>query len=104
MKTSLFVFLLLLVLFISDNQVTGKCSRTPGYIADTDLATCLPFVGANKDEGKCPHDFLRLDDDLQCGLEHVCCLLRPTFEINIKDTPCLQGDALVKDRYSKHHN
>ena len=63
-----------------DFKVAGKCSSSQGNVADTDLATCLPAVGDNE----CPHNFLKLEDDGSCESNNVCCLMRPTFELNVR--------------------
>ncbi|KXJ07850.1 hypothetical protein AC249_AIPGENE27257 [Exaiptasia diaphana] len=64
------------------HRVSGSCGKK---IANTDWASCLPGP-------ECPSNFLKLDDDEQCsqfGAGFVCCLIRPTFNINVKDAPCI---------------
>ena len=56
-----------------DHQVSGSCSNV---VADTDWASCLKG-------DSCPLGFIKTDDDLECGPQKVCCLMRPTFDVNV---------------------
>ncbi|XP_022784761.1 uncharacterized protein LOC111325255 [Stylophora pistillata] len=99
--------LLLVAAFLSDHQVNCKCSSS---IADTDWAACL--VAEN---GECPNNFIKLDDDGQCApgsyrtpkwKDRVCCLMTPSLEFKIKDSPCLAGSPASNDeakKTRKHH-
>lgn len=89
--------LLLVVVFTSDHQVSGSCSNV---VADTDWASCLKG-------DSCPLGFIKTDDDMECGPQKVCCLMRPTFDLNVVDAPCIiEGvsgqDDSAKHRYKKH--
>ena len=69
--------------------MAGKCGD--GGVADTHWAACLV---AEDEEGKvCPHNFLRLDDDLGClpygsrspepYKKRVCCLMGPVLDLKV---------------------
>lgn len=78
-----------------DRQVAGKCGDSG--IADTHWAACLV---AEDEEGKvCPHNFLRLEDDLGCSpygsrtppyKKRVCCLMGPVLDLKVNKICCRQ--------------
>ena len=75
------IYILPLYSFAVDRHVTAKCGRSQNF-ANTPWAACLKHVN-----GKCPHNFIKLDFPGRLNLcaddRLVCCLITPVINFQV---------------------
>lgn len=111
MKPAVTFIILLVLVFLDEYQVTGRCVGDDANVANTNWAACL-VAENNEENGNCPHGFPKIENVI-CGWGHsripafknlVCCVVSPVIDIKIKQSPCVAGSPSSNDKIRKKNH